>query len=104
MSTNIDHSQLPDISVLEKLANQLFQESNSSQLSDTSAQQLPGGLDPNYDYLIAQSGLAPAVPLSGIHSTVPPSAPGFGASPSIVQNANSIDLRDNNAQTLANSQ
>ena len=112
MSTNIDNSGLPDVSVLEKLANQFFKSLDSGSvqgveaLAPTASPPSPSG----YDSLFSQgNGIdvappatppsVPSTPYGGLPAT-PPSAVGVGVSPSTIQsdsfNATSVDRKEIN--------
>ncbi|MEI9934854.1 MAG: cysteine desulfurase [Ferruginibacter sp.] len=88
MSTNIDHNTLPDVSLLEKLANQFFKEQDKSPDVAIVPQQ-PIASSSNHDELLNQgNGIAIA------HPVTLPSSPGLGISPSATQHSNAIDLRE----------
>ena len=106
MSTNIDHPELPDIASLERLANQLFRSLDSD--SGIDAKSLPVSPPSGYDSLFSQGNgidvVPPATPPSvpstpfGISSiNTPPSAVGVGVSPTVLQNSNSVDLKETEA-------
>lgn len=98
MNTNIDNNGLPDIGMLEQLANQLFNDLHAN--SSTGAPAATGmGVSPS----ILQYGKAVDVKDIGIAAPpqyspgdggVPVSVAGSGASPSVVQHGNNIDLKD----------
>lgn len=101
MSTNIEHNDLPDIALLEQLANQYFNEPAVPQQASAYTTQRPPytGQETNYDTLFGQSSAAPVAPLVGTIPLQQPSAPGFGASPSATNYLNLVDLGDGIPQT-----
>jgi cysteine desulfurase/selenocysteine lyase len=94
MSTNIEHNELPDIAFLEQLANQFFKESSVPQQPElNSSQGFPyAGQESNYDTLVAQTSAAPVAPMVGSIPLQQPSVAGSGASPSVANYGNFIDL------------
>jgi cysteine desulfurase/selenocysteine lyase len=97
MNTNIDQPGLPDIGMLEQLANQFFQESATN--SSTALPAASGvGVSPSllqYTHAIdpKDAGIS-APPQYGHDGGVPVSVAGSGASPSVVQHGNNINLKD----------
>ncbi|WP_315816672.1 hypothetical protein [Paraflavitalea speifideaquila] len=97
MNTNIDQSGLPDVALMEQLANQLFHEpatQSSTALPATSGV----GVSPSllqYTHAIdpKDAGMS-ALPQYGQEGGVPVSVAGSGASPSVVQHGNNINLKD----------
>lgn len=94
MSTNIEQNNLPDVAFLEQLANQYFKETNMPQQADSSVTQgLPySGQETNHDTLIGQSSVVPVAPAIGIVPLQQPSTPGLGASSSVTNYTNVLDL------------
>jgi cysteine desulfurase/selenocysteine lyase len=90
MSTNIDQSQLPDVSVLEKLANQYFKANPTDNLSGVEVIQPNTGEYVKNDPTQFQGSAFEA----GSSPISQPSLGGFGASPTEVQNFQALDLRD----------
>jgi cysteine desulfurase/selenocysteine lyase len=93
MSTNIDRNELPDVTLLEKLANQLFSANTIQGVPDTS------GVSP----AVAQYGNAIDLRDTGTvasqqykhdNGNVPVSVAGSGASPSVVQHGNNINIKN----------
>ena len=98
MSTNIDNPELPDVSALERLANQFFRSLDSGSVQGVEAL-APSASPPSpsgYDSLFSQGNgidiAPPATPPSipstpyGSSPAAPPSAVGVGVSPSAAQN------------------
>ena len=81
MSTNIDHNELPDIALLEKLANQFFTGTTTQGIPDSGVSSRQETIQPDHHSLASQVA-------------VPSSAAGLGISPSVAQHGNAIDLRD----------
>ncbi|MBO9561611.1 MAG: cysteine desulfurase [Niastella sp.] len=99
MSTNIDHSGLPDMATLEKLANQFFNEYHAQ--GTTAAPAVSGiGVSPasvlQYGNTVdaKEVGVANPPQYAQNDGGVPISVAGSGASPSVVQHGNNINLKD----------
>jgi len=90
MSINNETGILPDVALLEKLANELF---NASPGQDT-------GVTTLLPQSVQDTGFEP-VSSTGFDTSVPVS--GLGISPSVAQNANTIDLRDTGIDNNYNS-
>jgi cysteine desulfurase / selenocysteine lyase len=87
MSTNIDHTRLPDIAELEKLANQFFKSNDELPgINGISSQANNWGIEHHEDIPIKTFG--------GSEGIVSPSAAGLGISPSATQHSNALDLRE----------
>jgi cysteine desulfurase/selenocysteine lyase len=88
MSTNIEPTGLPDTAMLEKLANQFFKATGENE---------PGAIEGFHPSTLALSGFD-AGQLQGSPTSIPvaPSfvPAGIGASPSVGQYTNNIDLKD----------
>ena len=90
MNTNIDQSQLPDVTMLEKLANQYFKANPTDHLSGVEAIQPDAGVYTQNDPLDFRGGETNPIG-SKFHQ---PYLSGFGASPAEFQHARALDLRD----------
>ena len=113
MSTSIDNTGLPDVSALEKLANQFFRSLDSGSvqgveaLSPSASPPSPSGYDSLFSqgngFDLAPPATPPSIPSTPYGSEVaaPPSAVGVGVSPSVLQNEsfknNSVDAKEVNA-------
>jgi cysteine desulfurase/selenocysteine lyase len=87
MSTNIDQHTLPDITELERLANQFFKSNDElPAINAISPQANNWGIEHQEDI--------PFKTFGGGEGIVPPSAPGLGISPSAAQQSDALDLRE----------
>jgi cysteine desulfurase/selenocysteine lyase len=95
MSTNINENQLPDLRELERLANQFFKSAPGSQVDTGTLSTRPESLPiADQQFSGQQSGTDPFARAPYGVSGQPPSLPGFGASPSALNQANTFNIQE----------